>query len=338
MNAAPAMSRAEIITLVCAMAVLLLFLHLHLLPALLGGLLVFELIGALVPRLRLPTISSEGSRVLAVTLIATAAIGALAAMGFGIAGLVQGGNQKIPLLFERLAQIIENSKDEFPAWLLVYIPDDAQTLRRVVVDWLRDHASGLQVAGQSLARGLGQFLIGMVIGAMLSLHLAGQRPDMRPLSQLIFERATRLANAFRAVVFAQVIISAVNTAFTGIYLALLLPLMGVELPLLKTLLVVTFLTGLIPIVGNLISNTMIFIVSLSHSLWLAFGSLGYLVFIHQMEYFLNARIIGGQIRARAWELLLAMLVMEAAFGLPGLIVAPIYYAYLKSELTEKGLI
>ena len=33
-----------------------------------------------------------------------------------------------------------------------------------------------------------------------------------------------------------------------------------------------------------------------------------------------------------------MLVMEAAFGIRGLIAAPIFYAYLKEELTSRGLI
>ena len=33
-----------------------------------------------------------------------------------------------------------------------------------------------------------------------------------------------------------------------------------------------------------------------------------------------------------------MLVMEAAFGIPGLIAALIYYAYLKNELTDCGLV
>jgi predicted PurR-regulated permease PerM len=58
--------------------------------------------------------------------------------------------------------------------------------------------------------------------------------------------------------------------------------------------------------------------------------------IHKLEYFLNARIVGSQIAARAWELLLAMLVMEAAFGIPGVVAAPIYYAYLKRELSDAG--
>jgi predicted PurR-regulated permease PerM len=67
-------------------------------------------------------------------------------------------------------------------------------------------------------------------------------------------------------------------------------------------------------------------------------SLGYLVVIHKLEYFLNARIIGGQIQARAWEMLIAMLAMEALFGIAGLIAAPVYYAYIKNELAARRLI
>jgi predicted PurR-regulated permease PerM len=151
-------------------------------------------------------------------------------------------------------------------------------------------------------------------------------------------RAQRLGLAFRRVVFAQVWISAINTTLTAIYLAFVLPMFGIHLPFTKTLIVATFVLGLLPILGNLISNTVIFVVSLSHSLLVALAALSYLIVIHKLEYFLNARIIGGQIRAKAWEMLLAMLVMEAAFGIAGLIAAPIYYAYLKDELREKRLI
>jgi len=98
------------------------------------------------------------------------------------------------------------------------------------------------------------------------------------------------------------------------------------------------LVGLLPVIGNLISNTVIVVVSLSQSLGIAIASLAYLVIIHKFEYFLNARIVGGQIRANAWELLIAMLLMEAAFGLAGVVAAPIYYAYIKSELRRRELV
>ena len=80
------------------------------------------------------------------------------------------------------------------------------------------------------------------------------------------------------------------------------------------------------------------ILSLSQSLSVAIASLGYLVVIHKFEYFLNARIVGSQIRANAWELLIAMLAMEAAFGIVGIVAAPIYYAYIKSELRFREVV
>jgi predicted PurR-regulated permease PerM len=64
------------------------------------------------------------------------------------------------------------------------------------------------------------------------------------------------------------------------------------------MIVVTFIAGLLPVVGNLISNTVIFVVSLAHSPGCRISSLTFLIVIHKLEYFLNARIVGAQIRAR----------------------------------------
>jgi hypothetical protein len=33
-----------------------------------------------------------------------------------------------------------------------------------------------------------------------------------------------------------------------------------------------------------------------------------------------------------------MLLMEAVFGLRGLVAAPVYYAYIKDELSARGLV
>jgi predicted PurR-regulated permease PerM len=96
--------------------------------------------------------------------------------------------------------------------------------------------------------------------------------------------------------------------------------------------------GLIPILGNLISNTLTFIAALTISLGLAGVALLYLVLVHKLEYFINAKIIGTRINASAWELLLALFVMEACFGITGILLAPIIYAYIKSELTQAKLI
>jgi predicted PurR-regulated permease PerM len=68
------------------------------------------------------------------------------------------------------------------------------------------------------------------------------------------------------------------------------------------------------------------------------AGLAFMIVVHKLEYFLNARIIGSHINARAWELLMAMLFAEAVFGLPGVIAAPVYYAYVKEELRARELI
>jgi predicted PurR-regulated permease PerM len=173
---------------------------------------------------------------------------------------------------------------------------------------------------------------------MLSLRAVGPDHKYRPLAQAWIARIALFGDAFRAIVFAQMRIAAINTIITAIYLVVILPLCGINLPLVKTMIAVTFVTGLIPVVGNVISNTIIAIVSLSNSPAAAIASVVFLVVIHKLEYFLNARIIGGRISAHAWELLIAMFIMEAAFGIEGVIAAPIYYAYIKSELVKRRLV
>jgi len=234
--------------------------------------------------------------------------------------------------------VIQSWHHLIPEWALRSMPGDADALQARIAGWLQEHLTAVRSAGQQATEIFVRIVIGMVIGALIALRQADPPVAYRPLALALVGRIERFGEAFRYVVFAQVRIAAVNASLTAIYLVVILPLVGVHLPLLKTMVFITFLAGLIPVVGNLISNVVVVIVSLSVSPAVAAGSLVYLVAIHKLEYFLNARMVGRQIEARAWELLLAMLVMEAAFGVAGLIAAPIYYAYLKDELVAKGWI
>lgn len=316
---------------------LLLVLNIHLLPALLAGLLIYELVHLTAPLLA-RRLNSRRAKQAAVALLAMAMIAVVMLAGMGVVAVLRSDVGSLPALMGKMAQIIEDSRGTLPDWMMVSVPSNAEALKDALVQWLREHAGELQLAGKEAARGLAHILIGLVVGAMLALREATSENVMAPLAAALAERARRVADAFRRIVFAQVRISAINTVFTGLYLAVVLPLLDVHLPLTKTMIAITFVVGLLPVIGNLISNTVIVIVSLSHSPEVALGSLAFLVVIHKLEYFLNARIVGSQIASRAWELLLAMLVMEAAFGLPGVIAAPIYYAYLKDELKGAGLV
>jgi len=316
---------------------LLLVLLLHLLPALLAGLFVHELVHVLAPRLKMVRIRQEQGKLAAIAILALGVVLLLTLAVVGIIAFFRSEAGSLPTLLRQMADILERWRTVLPARVVAYLPEDVEALRATAVAWLRTHAGALPHAGAALGRTLAHILIGLGIGALVALYDT-QPPEIGPLAYALQERASRLGEAFRRVVFAQVRISAVNTILTALYLIVALPLVGVHLPLAKTLLAVTFVVGLLPVVGNLLSNTVIVILSLSVSLGVAVASLAFLVVIHKCEYFLNAHLVGTQVQAHAWELLLAMLVMEAAFGVPGLIAAPIYYAYLKDELVSRKLV
>ncbi|MDP2152553.1 MAG: AI-2E family transporter [Methylotenera sp.] len=312
-----------------------------LLPALLPGLLVYQLVHMITPYIsrRFPSKRPNNySKLWAVGILVFIIVSLLSLAGAGLMAFLRSDAGSLTVLLAKMAQILEDSRKILPAWLLTHLPADALTFKELLTTWLRSHADELQVVGKEAGRVTAHILIGMIVGGMLALREAVSVEHFKPFSGALYGRCALLSDAFKRVVFAQIRISAINTFFTAIYLAVVLPLMGVDLPLVKTMIAITFVVGLIPVIGNLISNAVIVVVSLSQSLAVALGSLLYLVIIHKFEYFLNARIVGSQIRANAWELLIAMLCMEAAFGLIGIVAAPIYYAYIKAELRARELI
>ena len=143
------------------------------------------------------------------------------------------------------------------------------------------------------------------------------------------EVSTRFRDFYRCfatVMGAQITISLVNTGLTAIFL------IAAGMPHASLLVAVTFLCGLVPIVGNLVSNTIIVFVALTVSPKLAIFALVFLVLIHKLEYFLNSKIIGDRIRNPVWLTLIALIIGERLMGIPGLILAPVVLNYLRVEM------
>jgi predicted PurR-regulated permease PerM len=315
---------------------LALVLFLHLLPGLLAGLLVYQLVYTLAPLLarRLP---GRRARLIALVFLSAVIVAVLTVLSLLGMAYFKADAAMMPRLLDKTMDIIDQARDHMPDWADQYLPDDIDDIRATIGGWLHSHIAMLQLAGREAARTIAHILIGMVLGAIIAVD-ASDPGYRRPLSALLVLRFTRVADAFRRIVFAQVKISLINTFFTGMFLMFALPVFHSRLPLTKTLIFVTFVVGLLPVIGNLISNTLIIIVALSVGLPVTISAIVFLVVIHKFEYFLNARIVGSEIESKSWELLLAMLVMEAAFGLPGVVAAPIYYAYVKRELRVKQLV
>ena len=338
MTTAPGASKYDIAAWILAGIALILVLKLRVLPALLAGLLVYQLVHILAPRMRIGRISEQRRKIVAVALLSAVIVVLITLAIIGVLAFLRSESGSLPALLAKMADVLDSSRARLPPSIAEMLPASPAALRATAAEWLRTHAGALRSLGAGFGIGLAHVLIGLIIGAMISLREARAGEAHGPLAIALFERARRLGEAFRRIVFAQVRISALNTVLTGLYLGVVLPLLDIHLPLVKTMIVVTFIAGLMPVIGNLISNTVIVIVSLSYSPSAAIGSLAFLVLIHKLEYFVNARIVGTQIRARAWELLIAMLMMEAAFGVPGVIAAPIFYAYIKDELNSRELI
>jgi predicted PurR-regulated permease PerM len=144
----------------------------------------------------------------------------------------------------------------------------------------------------------------------------------------IKERFSSLYQSFETVMGAQIIISAINSLLTAIFVY------TVGLRYGSLVIILTFVCGLMPIVGNLISNTIIIGIAFTMSPSLAGWAFVFLVVIHKLEYFLNCRIIGGRIDHPMWLTLLALIIGERLMGLSGIILAPVILSFLKVEMKK----
>jgi predicted PurR-regulated permease PerM len=321
-----------------AAVALLLVLWLHLMPVLLSGLLVYELVYTMSPLLG-RRLEGARARMLVVAFLGIVVVSLLIVLIFLAISFIRTeiGNPE-ELWQNQLMPLVDKARQQLPTMLVASLPDSVDELRVWAVDLTHKHALSLQHLGKEAARVFVHIIIGLVLGAIVALSRARPAHQVGPLAAALGQRSRRVAEAFHNIVFAQIKISLINTVCTAVFLLGVLPIMGIHVPLSKTLVVLTFVVGLLPVVGNLLSNTAVTIAALSVSLGVGIAALGFLIVIHKLEYFLNARIVGTQIHARAWELLIAMVLMEAAFGFAGVIAAPIYYAYLKSELEAERLI
>ena len=133
---------------------------------------------------------------------------------------------------------------------------------------------------------------------------------------------------------AQIVISAINTGLTAVFLV------WNGFPYASVVIAITFLCGLLPIIGNIMSNTLIMGVAFTmepNGPRMALISLVFLVVIHKLEYFLNSKIIGDRIKNPMWLTLIGIVIGEKLMGIPGMILAPVVLHYIKDGgLPQQG--
>ena len=211
---------------------------------------------------------------------------------------------------------------------------DVESLKVLAVSQVQHGLGDLAKFTQVVTKEFVFVIIGLIIAISIFLNgkidlghgtYAIENNLYSKLSEEVAARFIGFYNSFATVIGAQLAISAINTAFTAVFTLV------AGVPHAHIVVVITFLCGLLPIIGNLISNTIICGVAVTKSPELAIVSLLYLVMIHKVEYFLNSKIIGGRIKNPMWLTLLGLIIGERIMGIPGMILAPVVLYYLKIE-------
>ena len=312
-------------------------LHFHLLAAAFAGLAVHVLTVKLAGRL--PDNWSGKAHAAALGAIVLIVMLGLFAAGFGLWYFLRGHHGMAALL-ATVAETLEKLKRTLPDSMLSFVPDTVDDLREQITDLLREHGRQISTAGMAGFKAFAHVLSGYD-RRRHDRPCIISRPSIvgLPSPPRCMRGSKSLAEAFDKGGFCP------GENFRPQYSTHLgstwrwcFRFSGSICPWCRSSSPSPLSAGLIPVLGNLISNTLVVLVSLSVSPGVAAASLIFLVAIHKLEYFTNARIIGGEVDARAWELLCAMLAMEAVFGVAGLVSAPVAYAWIKAELKAKEMI
>jgi uncharacterized membrane protein len=160
---------------------LLLVLHLRLLPAVLAGMLVYELVHLLAPTVS-NWLSDRRAKLIAVVLLSVLVVGAISA---GIAGAIvffKSDTGSISTLLTKMAEIVAGSRKTLPSWLVDQMPDNPDDMREALAEWFRVHAREVQSMGEVAGRAVIIALIGMIVGAMIVLHEALSSEPRGPLA------------------------------------------------------------------------------------------------------------------------------------------------------------
>jgi predicted PurR-regulated permease PerM len=215
--------------------------------------------------------------------------------------------------------------------------DDRASLKALVRDSLRTKTKELANFAKIASTEFVFLAIGLLVAASLfynpAMDLDRGRHRLRNnlysvTCDEIVQRFQSFYRSFETVMGAQIVIAAINTTLTGAFV------FWIHLPHWPVIVGVTFICGLLPVIGNIISNSVITAIAFTIEPQLAIWSLAFLIGLHKLEYLLNSKIIGDRIKNPVWLTLLGLILGERLMGIPGMILAPVMLNFIKNESTQ----
>ncbi len=293
----------------------------------LGTLLLTALFGYFA----LQKLSIRGNRLIGAALY----IVTVAALGTGFFLFARQAYVTLPKIADATVPVVVNYAVERG----IELPfSDYESLKAAALDAARDRLANVGRYVTVAAFHLALLIIGLVVALSVFLNRRWDVDDDPRIAKdslyagVVRELATGFETfygSFARVIGAQIVISSINTALTAVFL------LWNGFPYPVVLIGLTFLFGLVPIVGNICSNTLIVGVGLTLSPQMALFALIFLIVIHKLEYFVNSKVIGARIKNPMWLTLVALVLGGELMGLSGMVLAPVVLHYIRVEASKR---
>src|SRR3989441_7315483 len=203
---------------------------------------------------------------------------------------------------------------------------DYASLKTLALSEVKDKVANVGRYARAAVLQFAMLIIGLVVAVSLFVSAKWEVDDDPDVvkgslySTVVRELGVRFQtfySSFAKVIGAQITISSINILLTTVFV------IWNGYHYVTVIMVLTFLCGLLPIIGNIMSNTLIVGVGFTISPKVALFALIFLVVIHKLDYFLNSKIIGDRIKNPMWLTLLGLVLGEKLMGIPGMILAPV---------------
>ncbi len=198
----------------------------------------------------------------------------------------------------------------------------------------------------SAASAIGHFFVYVLIGFILALvytlekedlDVWWERVDTRSVGGTIGRWMRHVADSTIVTVQLQLVVAGFNTVTT---LPVLL-ILGV--PHVGPLMALVFASALVPVIGNVVSGTVLALLAYQAKGWLGVGIFAALTFIlHKVEsYYLSPRLTARHVKMPGFLLIVSLLLCEHVFGFTGLFLSfPILFVAgrIRGEFLEEDAV
>lgn len=202
--------------------------------------------------------------------------------------------------------------------------------------YARDVLHGAATVGRFLA----QALVALVLAVIFvlerhELQTWRSRLDPGTLTATLVRWFEHVGDAITVTVQLQLVVAAFNTIFT----LPLLFLLGIDHKL--ALMVLIFVSGLVPVVGNVVSGAVLSLLAYSARGWPGVAVFVVLTFVlHKIEaYYLNPRLTARHVALPGFLLVASLVAWEHLLGFAGLFVSfPVLFVAgrIRAELQKEG--